>query len=267
MTIYATGMSGTIGRVLSKSVVGLPIDLLERNFESEMPRFTHKDTLIHLAGIVGNTKVENSLRDSYKINVEGTERIAKQFWMQGGGRFIFASTSQVYSPQDTDLEESSTLAPINSYADQKLESENRLLSIFSDESERLCIARIFSVLDWDVDKSSLGGAIQKLTDPMSKFILQNGDDVRDFLTPTTIARVLENLESARNICGAVNICSGRGRKVEEAAKQMLMESGFEVPSHRLNSGHSSMPRIVGSNKKLSLALPNLRLVWQPSRLL
>jgi hypothetical protein len=45
----------------------------------------------------------------------------------------------------------------------------RLLELFERDLTKLCIVRVFSVLDWDVAPFTLGRAIAKLIDDNSKF--------------------------------------------------------------------------------------------------
>jgi hypothetical protein len=129
---------------------------------------------------------------------------------------------------------------------------------------KLCIVRVFSVLDWDVAPFTLGRAIAKLIDENSKFKLRNGDDVRDFLTPRSIANILEKLVEELSLPTIINLCSGVGIKVAVAARTMLAGSGYEIPEHRILPGNSSNPYIVGNNSKLTKLFPNMDLSWSPS---
>jgi nucleoside-diphosphate-sugar epimerase len=154
--------------------------------------------------------------------------------------------------------------PTTNYARQKLKAELELAQVFKESQEKLCVARVFSVLDWDVAPFTLGGAVSRLLDPDSDFVLKNGDDVRDFLTPKTIAATLESIAGIKSIFGTVNLCSGVGTKVSEAAKRMISTSGFETPTGRIEPGNSSAPIIVGVNSKLKSHFSDLHLHWEPS---
>ena len=70
--------------------------------------------------------------------------------------------------------------PVGAYAEQKIEAEQAVVEVFKETPEKLCIVRVFSVLDWDVADFTLGRAIKNLTIPSSNFKLPNSDDVRDF---------------------------------------------------------------------------------------
>jgi len=264
MTIFATGNSGTIGRHLSTDVKPILLDLRVPGQGSHFTDFSKKDSLLHLAGIVGTGIVEADLDTSYKVNVLGTLRLAKYFLEGAGRKFLYVSTSHVYAPSSQLLSEESEIEAQNSYAEQKLETELRLLELFERDLTKLCIVRVFSVLDWDAAPFTLGGAIAKLSDENSEFNLCNGDDVRDFLTPRSIANILEKLLEEHSLPTIINLCSGVGIKVAVAARTMLAGSGYEIPEHRILPGNSSNPYIVGNNSKLTKLFPNMDLSWSPS---
>jgi nucleoside-diphosphate-sugar epimerase len=264
MVLYATGTSGTIGRHLSPKVVPLNIDLGSISRFASLPAVSSVDTIIHLAGVVGTSAVEKDYDKSYSINVLGTLSLAQYFLQSGANRFIYASTSHVYAKSSCAINEDYETSPQNSYARQKLEAESLLLELFRGSLEKLCIVRIFSVLDWDVPAFTLGGGIKQLTNPYSRFVLTNSDDIRDFLTPRFIARTLLSLSNKLTLPTVLNLCSGTGTKVVDAASRMLVASGYEIPFSRILKGHSSNPIVVGDNSKLKQILPDIDFKWTPS---
>jgi len=264
MTSFATGKSGTIGRHLSNKVQPLVVQLEQPDFILELPEFKKNDHLIHLAGIVGTNLVDRNTILSQKVNVQATKSLAEYFLQNDSGRFIYISTSHIYKKSQNVLIESSPLEPISNYAKQKFEAENILLDLFHHDPARLCILRVFSVLDWEVPEFSLGGAIAKLADYNSEFNLANSEDIRDFLTPGKIASVIEEVANNEQIYGILNICSGVGKSIAQAAQEMLNIIGVRIPKNRFLPGHSAMPYIVGSNSKLLSMVPELDLEWKPS---
>jgi len=265
MKLLATGVSGTIGKHLGSNISPLVLDLLETSLNPEIyiPDRSH---LIHLAGIVGPSAVSSNISKAYEINVLGTLKLGEAFKSQSRGKFTFVSTSHVYSQSGEPISEINPVSPANVYAEQKMEVEKGLADIFADSPERLCVVRVFSVLDWDVAPFTLGGGIRKLSLPNSDYILSNSDDIRDFLTPNLIARSLSKIAVAENASGVLNLCSGHGLSVGDAARKMLTGSGFVVPENRIQLGLSSNPVIIGNNDKLMSLIPDLNLIWAPSRL-
>jgi len=264
--IYASGGSGTIGKYLSNRVTRLQVDLSHRNFNLRIHKNPNIKTLIHLAGIVGNERVLEDREYSFQVNVQSTRILAEKFLEYGGDKFIYVSSSHVYAPQDHPLDENSNLEPRNLYASQKLAAEMELRKVFDGAKDKLCIVRVFSVLDWGTRPFTLGGAIANLAKHKSDFKLNHGDDIRDFLTPSTIANTLEEMSTRPILEGVFNLCSGNGISITKAATRMLDESGIEVGKDRINGGHSEVPYLVGNNARLKSKLPNLSLEWSPSRI-
>ncbi len=262
--LYATGVTGTIGRHLPAGVIPVNIDLASTKEEFTNINFESDGNLLHLAGVVGASEVLKDLDYARSVNIDGTEYLAQEFLKKSAGIFYYVSTSHVYAPSSNLISESSPLFPTNIYAEQKLEAETSLRRLFDSQASRLCIIRVFSVLDWDVAPFTLGGAIRKLID--SDFILSNSSDVRDFLTPKSIAEALYKIATARTQSGVINLCSASGISVGEAAKKMLRESGFEVVEDKFSWNSGPNPYIVGDNALLRSLHPRLDLAWQPSTL-
>lgn len=265
MSTFATGTTGTIGRHLPSSITGLSVDLSLGQNTFKRIHFDDSDDCLHLAGIVGPTEVNKDPDYAYSVNVLGTKFLAEQFLQNSRGKFYYVSTSHVYARSDWVITEESDVLPMNIYSEQKLMAESELLNVFASSQEQLCIIRVFSVLDWDVGRFTLGGGIRKLVNKEPNYKLYNCDDRRDFLTPRNIANVLYEIINCKEISGIVNLCTGIGTTVGDAAKRMILESGFQIPEDKIESGNSDFPSIVGSNQKLLNALPSLNLKWNPSK--
>jgi dTDP-4-dehydrorhamnose reductase len=86
------------------------------------------------------------------------------------------------------------------------------------------------------------------------------------LTPKSIAAAIYEIAMTGTQSGIVNLCSGRGISVGDAAKRMLNESGFNVEESKLSWEKGANPHVVGDNSRLLSGHPNLKLSWQPSTL-
>jgi nucleoside-diphosphate-sugar epimerase len=90
------------------------------------------DSIIHLAGIVGDPASKIDTVESTEINYLSTKLIvdaASYFQIK---KFIFASTCSVYGASDNRLlNESSKINPVSLYAETKLKSENIILNHLS----------------------------------------------------------------------------------------------------------------------------------------
>jgi nucleoside-diphosphate-sugar epimerase len=263
--IFATGVSGTIGKHFNNQVIPINYDL--RNSElRNIPNFKIGDCILHAAAVVGTESVSKDRITSHQVNVKASKMLAQFAKDNGVSRFIYVSTSHVYARSDYLLTESSPTGPSNIYAEQKFEAEGEISLIFRDCPEKLCIVRVFSVLDWDVADFTLGGGIKRLIYDNSNFTLNYGDDIRDFLTPRLIAHALVCIVKEALLTGIINLSSRKGLTVKDAAKIMLEGNGYKLPANRIVSGNSDYPYVVGDNSKLRKALPDLNLEWKPSRL-
>jgi nucleoside-diphosphate-sugar epimerase len=263
--IFATGKTGTIGKNFESSIFELKVDLA--NFENSMNLISvdERDIIIHAAGIVGNTLIERDPEYAYKVNVIGTRKLAQFALGNKISKFVFISSSHVYANSTSKINEQYSTQPNTIYALQKLESELELLKLFREDLSRLCIIRVFSVLDWDVKDFTLGGGIKKLINNDSDFILENALDIRDFLTPKQIADAIIKISTKPSISGIINLCSGIGTSIENAAVIMSNCVNMEIPEHKIKRVNSEVPYLVGDNSKLVTHLPRLDLVWKPSR--
>jgi nucleoside-diphosphate-sugar epimerase len=264
--LYSTGSTGTIGKHLPNNVHPLKSDLSSGKESFYGVNFETQSNLIHLAGVVGLMEVLKDIGYARSVNISGSQFLAEEFIKKSEGIFYYVSTSHVYAPSLDLISESNALAPANIYAEQKLEAESLLRSIFESTPKRLCIIRVFSVLDWDVAPFTLGGGIRKLASTNSDFVLSNSSDIRDFLTPKDIANALFEIASNGTQFETVNLCTGIGISVGDAAKRMLSESGFAVAEDRFSWGRGSNPLVVGDNSLLISRHPNLKLSWRPSTL-
>jgi UDP-glucose 4-epimerase len=256
--LVASGLTGTIGVHLNTYNVS-PLNQ-RLNFLTKSVNLEKGDTYFHLAGIVGPSKVKENIKLATDVNVESVKKIANLSRERGIGRFIYVSTSHVYKKSNSNLKEDDEVEPINLYAEQKLAAEEILKNIFSDSPKQLAILRVFSILGWDTKEFTLGGAVRRLSDD-SSFTLNNGDDVRDFLTPKQAASAIYTIGTSQSVEQTINVCTGSGISISEAARRMLSSKGDLTSFNRVKSGVSDIPRIVG-NPQLLDRIIGTRLKWE-----
>ena len=261
--IAANGLLGTIGRHIQPFVEEINLDLSVMKIDFSNVNLNHISQFIHLAGVVGNIKVTADLTHSYKVNVNGLSQLAEQFYKSSTGRFIYISSSHVYGPSQNPLSENSLIQPINEYAEQKLIAEKLLTNLFVNNPRRLLIIRVFSVLDFNLPAFTLGGAIQRIAFQHEQTFLENVDDIRDFMTPRAIAAAILEISKVSKMPSVVNLCTGIGRTVKQAAIEMCQSRGIKFPPDKLKSGNSIFPYIVGDNSLLLSLCPHLQLTWKP----
>jgi nucleoside-diphosphate-sugar epimerase len=264
--IYATGITGTIGKCLERDINSVNVDLTKQYTGYLAEQLDPCGAFIHLAAIVGDAAIKKDLVVAKKVNCESPIKLAEMCLSKNFKKFVFVSTSHVYANANDILSENSPINPRGIYSEQKIAVEEKLIELFRNSPEKLCIVRLFSILDWDMPDFTLGGAVRKLADKSSDFTLNNSDDIRDFLTPKTVADTLTKISICDSLAGIVNLSSATGTSIKEAIGTMFAESNLILQNFRLLPGTSNFPTIIGSNRKLLSNLPELNLKWQPSKI-
>lgn len=96
------------------------------------------DTVIHLAGIVGNPACSYDKVTCQDINVTATQRLAAESAAYGVQRFIFASSCSVYGFGNTVFNEESPLNPVDYYSESKILGEECLGEFTADMALTTC---------------------------------------------------------------------------------------------------------------------------------
>jgi UDP-glucose 4-epimerase/GDP-4-dehydro-6-deoxy-D-mannose reductase len=254
--IYATGMSGTIGRHLPGYILPFDLDLAEPIDRNMIP--PDLSTLIHLAGIVGEMNVVKDIGYARRVNVLGTLELAQSLDLETLDRFLYVSTSHVYTPSERDISEDANVGPVAEYPKQKLEAELLLKEYFSTAPEKLLIIRVFSVLGFDAQDFTLGGLASRIANGSSELVI-NSDDIRDFMTPRQVALGIQKLAETPKISGTFNLCLGEPQSVSNALRKHFNQMGVpaEYYESRFRRGNSTNPRIVGNNSKLIQEVPEI----------
>jgi nucleoside-diphosphate-sugar epimerase len=257
MTIYATGLSGTIGRALIESIK--PLKFSENGiYRSDLDLLKSGDVVIHLAAIVGESKVIENYELAQKINILGTDNLALQIAKLENVRIIYVSTGHVYGPSNEPRNEMHDANPQSLYAKTKYEGENCVLNRFRELPEMALILRIFSIMDRNLDMRSLPAKIERILingNTTEVNLIKFSDDVRDFLTLEKISSVIDFVSNQR-ISGLLNVCSGSAITVREACIQFGHLLGYPNPESLLNfgEGKSELPFLVGDRSRLDLIL-------------
>lgn len=258
---YATGTSGTIGRHLPRKFRSIDVDLASQKSIKNIV-FERGSRLIHLAGIVGTEQVKKNLELANRVNVGGSVMLAQKFLESDGDLFIYVSSSHVYKSSKDLICEDFPINPLSTYAEQKVVVEMRLQEMFSNCMNKLSIVRVFSILDWNVNEFTLGGAVRKIRAQQSEVSIKNSDDIRDFTTPLNAAMALAKIAEVR-LSGITNLCTGIGQSISSAVTTMLELSNCEVPEGVFIPGHSNVPYLVGNPGRLYSSVPKINLDWKP----
>ena len=262
--ICASGATGSIGKHLP--AIFPFMSRLEEDSASIVGEFEllKPEIFIHLAALTNTNQAIEKRKLSHEINVIGAGKIMEAFAKSGGRRFIFASTSHIYGATNhgTLSSESDEPRPISVYARDKLLAEERLTKLAKAYQIELIIARIFSVFGPDMASHYLASKVYSKENTRiqnSDFpTIENGADIRDFLSPTEVAGHLNQIalsDPSPSKIEIVNVCSGVAISVE----QKILEVVPNWPRSRIQSSNSKVPHLVGSTTKLSRLLKSMEM--------
>lgn len=258
MKILATGKNGTIGRYLPQNIVDINFRNLSSKSQFVQVSELEPFSVIHLAGVVGEKRVLKNLNESQYVNVTKTVDLANYCMRKNLTKFLYISTSHVYSKSEKPISESSKLEPLTEYAKQKLSAEKSLTKIFEDFPEKLCILRVFSVLSLESGEDTLGATLMRsFSDPDAK--VHNVDDQRDFLHPRQIAEIILKLAHIENLPPIINICSGIPMSIRDAIQVLSEHKELSINPQQLVGGHSDYPKILGDATLLKDILQEVEL--------
>ena len=202
------------------------------------------DSVVHLAGIVGDPAC-NADRDlAWEINYLGTIRLVESCRKAGVRRFIFASSCSNYGFQaDSDADEWSPLNPQSIYAQTKIQSEHYLL-LMRDDAFSPCILRFATLyglsprmrFDLALNIMTVKAVLEK------EVTVYGGEQWRPFLHVRDAAQaIIQGLErtSSRNVSEIYNCGSDTENYRLKEIGQLIAQ---EVPGTNLSVLHKEVDK-------------------------
>ncbi|WP_133650922.1 GDP-mannose 4,6-dehydratase [Paraburkholderia flava] len=215
--------------------------------------------VVHLAAIsfVGH---DNAL-DMYRINVLGTLNLLQACVDEGvrPDRLLIASSANVYGNAAGTVDETMPPAPVNHYAASKLAMEH-LVRTWLDWLP-IVITRPFNYTGRGQDSRFLVPKIvSHFVERKPVIELGNLDVARDFSDVRAVAEVYRGLlESDAAVGETVNVCSERGRSLQEVVELARQASDHDLEI-RVNPAFvraNEVKTLVGSAAKLNSLVPGV----------
>lgn len=216
------------------------------------------DLVIHCAA---QTSVARSVADpeaDHRVNVEGTERLARLALAHGRPRFVFFSSGgAIYGETPDPAAESTPPAPLSPYGWNKLKAERRLEALGVQplviRPSNVYGPRQRADLEGGVVSVFLNRALRG--EPLE--LHGDGEQVRDFVhVSDVVAAVLALLDAG--LVGAWNVATGAGATVREVADEVARATGT-------SAALVSAPRREGDVRRSCLDASVLRRAtgWRP----
>lgn len=194
------------------------------------------DVLIHLAwGGLPNYKslhhFEQELPTQY--------RFLKGLVQCGLKNLVVTGTCFEYGMQSGPLREDMETRPTNPYGFAKDTLRRQLEYLKSDQSFTLTWARLFYLYGDGQAENSLLPRLKGAVERGDKvFNMSGGEQLRDYLPVTEVAKCLVSLAMGNRDNGIVNICSEKPISVRKLVEGWIEENGWSID---LNLGHCPYP--------------------------
>lgn len=245
-TVVVTGAGGFLGTHLLRHlratrpaarlfgvVRALPaIRVPDVAYGSDLPK---ADLIFHLAGSAAiDRSIDDPCRD-LEVNALAALRMLEEARGMPGVRIVLASSAAVYGRVRGVVDETHALDPISPYGVSKLAAEGYARTYVHLHGLSCSIARIANpygplqrrlVIYEMARQATTGGGIE---------LRGSGDEVRDFIHATDVARALDYIAIAGAPGEAYNVGSGRATTLRDLAAMVARAAGLPHGSIRMGA--------------------------------
>jgi|TARA_B110000908_G_scaffold113390_1_gene132983 dTDP-6-deoxy-L-talose 4-dehydrogenase (NAD+) len=201
----------------SKTNTIITNDLFSQNYEWWEDNLAGIDTVIHTAWYTEPGLYLTSSKNTECLN--GTIALAKAAKAKNISRFVGLGTCIEYHISDEYLTIDTPLAPNIPYSIAKVDTFNFLTDLFGDSKTSFLWCRLFYLFGEGEDNRRFYSFIHQSLKDGKVANLTSGNQIRDFLD-VKIAAELIIKGTFGSIEGPANICSGRGKSIQEFAREI-----------------------------------------------
>jgi len=286
MKAVVTGARGFVGRHLTRHLAELDVDVVSLDVDDAQPvditdrdgvarRIAEEspDVVYHLAARshVGASWTDgDALTD---VNVGGTRAVVDACVAASVARVLVVGSAEQYgtvAPESIPIDEHTECRPLSPYGKSKVAAETVALAAYREHGLAVVCTRAFNHTGPGQSAAFLVPglaariAAAERADPdragADDITLGNGDPVRDFSDVRDIVRAYALLAEHGVPGEAYNVCSGRGVRVGDVARQLLARARrpLRVVTAADLVRAVDVPVLVGDPSKLIAATG-----WQP----
>lgn len=222
--IGITGATGSLGKVILKkkrlNISCFKGDIRKKKSLENWIKKNKIKIIFHLAAIVPIKVVNKNKKKAYDVNYNGTKNLTDLSLKYNIKWLFFSSTSHVYKPSNSKLNEKSKIDPISYYGLTKLKAEKYIIDNLEGKIN-YCIGRIFSTTNKNQKKNYLVPDLKnKIKKAKAKLVLKNLNHYRDFISMNDISKIIFILMK-KNFNGIINIGSGKKYYLKDIADIIL----------------------------------------------
>jgi UDP-glucose 4-epimerase len=216
------------------------------------------DVVIHLAAKISVSDSVKNPKETFDVNVCGTQNVLESCAKNNISKIIAISTAAVYQniSEKMILDETSPVKPLSPYGESKLEMEKIILDFSSKYKIDAIILRLFNV--YGIGQSlEYAGVITKFYEKLQNnsplIIFGDGTAVRDFVhVDDVINSIILSISYSSSF--TYNIASGTSTSIYDLAKTMIALSHKDL---KILNKPSRTGEIMFSAADISLAEKNL----------
>lgn len=197
-----------------------------------LERLGYPDVLIHLAwGGLPNYRAA----EHFEVELPRQYRFLKALVRDGLKSLLVTGTCAEYGMQSGPLAEHLPTAPVSAYGHAKDALRHQLSLLQESSAFALTWARLFFMHGDGQPSSSLLPQLEAaVRRGDATFNMSGGEQLRDYLPVTEVARHIVALALSGNGHGVVNVCDGKPTSVRRLVEDQLTAHGWNI---RLNLGH------------------------------
>lgn len=259
MKIAVTGVSGYIGRYVLAELGNVSCELIAvtrdarrlqwagnrvriveldiaKTGPADFDRLGRPDVLIHLAwdGLPNYRSLHH-----FETELPAQYRFLKGLIEAGLPSLVITGTCFEYGMQSGKLGEAMPVFPDNPYGYAKDALRRQLEFLRMTHPFDLTWCRLFYLFGEGQSKTSLFPQLKAAVESGQRFFdMSGGEQLRDFLPVSEVARLLAQLARLGRHVGVVNVCSGKPVSIRNLVEGWLRENGWSI---ELNLGKFPYP--------------------------
>ena len=194
------------------------------------------DVLVHLAW---NDLSNYQSLSHFEQELPAQYRFLREMLAGGLSNLVVSGTCFEYGMQSGGLRETSEALPTNPYGFAKDTLRRQIQYLQQTLPFNLVWSRLFYLYGSGQPRGSLFSLLEDAVEQgQASFDMSGGEQLRDYLPVTDVARNLVSLALTRQDLGIVNICSGEPISVRRLVEGWVSENGWVID---LNLGHYPYP--------------------------